>query len=241
MKRIIAMLFVGVFLFSGVASATLVNYGNGLIYDEVLGITWLQNANLAASETFGVSGIEANGRMNWHTATDWIAAMNAENYLGFSDWRLPESGPVNGVDYDYNYSVDGSTDYAYNISAPGSAYPNSTSNEMNYMWYVNLGNIGVYNVAGEYKPTGWGLQNTKDFENVMGWVYWSGTEYLPDTDKAFDLDFRYGAQSPTASKLNANYHVWAVRDGAPVPEPTTMLLLGTGLIGLAGARRKLRL
>jgi hypothetical protein len=41
--------------------------GNGLIYDTALKITWLRDANLAASNTFGVSGISPTGLMSWTT------------------------------------------------------------------------------------------------------------------------------------------------------------------------------
>ena len=76
------------------------------VYDTDLNITWISAGNLAGSNTFGVptdtnlalhpddaSGvkgfIDSDGDMNWPGALHWIDAMNAANYLGFSDWRLP--------------------------------------------------------------------------------------------------------------------------------------------------------
>ncbi len=52
------------------------------VYDTDQNITWLANANLASSNTFGVGGISPAGDMNWHIANSWIDAMNADGGTG---------------------------------------------------------------------------------------------------------------------------------------------------------------
>jgi len=69
------------------------------VYDTANGITWLADFNLGASNRFGlplcattsstVPCVNPSGSMNWVGATAWVAAMNAANYLGHSDWQLP--------------------------------------------------------------------------------------------------------------------------------------------------------
>ncbi len=78
-------------LFTVSAQAALYDRGNGLIYDNVLDITWMQDANYAQT-----SGYDANGRMNWFEAYTWADQLS---YGGFDDWRLASAGnaPASGV------------------------------------------------------------------------------------------------------------------------------------------------
>jgi len=53
---------------TGTAQALLVDRGNGLLYDNVLNVTWLQDANYAKT-----SGYSLSGQMDWAAATTWGA------------------------------------------------------------------------------------------------------------------------------------------------------------------------
>lgn len=76
------------------------------VYDTVTGLTWLLDANLAAQERFGVSGItsiqgadgghdltvpkiSASGAMLYATTTEWVQGLKDSQYAGASDWELP--------------------------------------------------------------------------------------------------------------------------------------------------------
>ena len=49
-----------------------------MVYDDARNLTWQRNANLAASNAFGVTGggIASYGGMTWPTAYAWVLAMN---------------------------------------------------------------------------------------------------------------------------------------------------------------------
>jgi len=76
------------------------------------------------------------------------------------------------------------------------------------------------------------------FTGVQSTVYWSSTEYTIDQAWVADMSIgwmRYAYKDPGPP----GFYVWPVRV-SPVPEPTTILLLGSGLIGLLGFRRKFK-
>lgn len=236
----VAILLAGL-LITGSAQAALIDRGGGLIYDDVLNITWLQDANYAKT-----SGYDDDGLMTWDEANSWATGLNIDGVTG---WRLPKTNPINGASYDYNYSFDGSTDGGYNISAGGSAYAGSTGSEMAFLFYSALGNVGYYGFDGA--ATGctapdYCLRNTESFNNIQipfTGGYWSVSGFMESADTAWFFSFYDGYQGNYVKSSSALY-AWAVHDGdvaaAAIPEPaiSALFLAGLGLIGLMSQRRR---
>lgn len=61
------------------------------IYDPGPRVTWLANADLAATATFkfGLGGINADGSMDYATAKEWVRLLNRHKYLGHDNWTMP--------------------------------------------------------------------------------------------------------------------------------------------------------
>jgi hypothetical protein len=234
--KLLATLMLGIGASTG-AQATLIDRGGGLLYDNVLNLTWLQDANYAKT-----SGYDADGRMDWNSATTWAANLV---YGGYSDWRLASNTPVNGTSFNYSYAVDGSTDVGYNITSPNS--------ELAYMYNVNLGLKNYYSPANVYQPdfgifgngTYNGVDQSSFGQNIVGLVtnlqayaYWSGSEYALVPNRAWSFN-TYDGRQRNDFKSNQLY-AWAVRPGdvAAVPEPGLVWLFGSGLIALLGLKRR---
>ena len=245
--------FASLFILSSVyisqTSAALIDRGQGMIYDDVLNITWLQDANYAYSSGYASANatgskdgplynIQADGKMSWQAAVQWV---NNLVFGGFEDWRLPTIKPLNGSQFTYgNNAKDGSADYGYNIT--------STQSELAYMFNVNLGLESLFTVSDSVN-TNWSLINdgiipgTGLIQNLKSYSYWSGTQDSLLSSHSWTFNYMTGNQTETAMKNS--FYAWAVRDGdisgkqtRQVSEPGALTLLGIVMLVFAAREPK---
>jgi hypothetical protein len=207
------------------------------VYDTDLDITWVADANLVLSNSFGLpfstnlgshpsdssiydGFIQTFGGMTWPGALFFIDAMNAANYLGFDDWRLPAT-----------LHPDASCTPA--VVPPTSTGFDCAGSEMGHLFYSEFGATANTSVDTTGNPA-----ELAKFSNVLnastGNLYWSSLELDPN----FAWWFRFDNGSQGAASKNTPIGVWAVRDGNVVPLPAAFWLFCSALGLLGWMRRK---
>jgi hypothetical protein len=215
-----------VFSVVGMANATLWDRPDGLVYDDVLNITWLADANYAARLTdqqrdaiisdVGKIVYEA-GSAGTPTQTHFLTPNDFQkdadgNYTGLMTWW----GAM-GWAMDLKFQ-------SYNDWRLPSVW------EMRYLSDNYGGSLASY------------FNHTDHFtsDDDIQAYYWSNEVLLADPPYIAKF-FWFEMGSYRTHFMDGPMFAFAVRDGDvhhPVPEPATMLLLASGLVGIAGFKKR---
>jgi len=127
------------------------------IADNLTGLVWAPNGNimLTRDPRWEKQSRAADGAVTWQHALDYIAKLNAENYLGHNDWRLPNFKELGSL---FNIAQANTAAWLNNQgftnAQGGDYYWSSTSytNETNKAWAVDMtyGNANYFYKANNH-------------------------------------------------------------------------------------------
>jgi hypothetical protein len=192
--------------------------GDGTVTDNATGLMWSQDDSGVAS---GQASTGPRSGMNWEDALAWVQQKNDENYLGYSDWRLPNAKEMQSiVDYSRAPDATGSAaiDPVFNITQI-----TNEDGEVDYPWFWTgtthvrfdgTGSSGVYICFGRAM----GYMNGSWLDVHGAGAQRSDRKGGDSTGYTYEPDGYYFAPSPQGDATRIYNYVRLVRDAEPAEE-----------------------
>ena len=165
------------------AEAVLYDRGGGLIYDDVLDITWLQHANYSGNT------------MDWDEAMNWAGDLL---FQGFDDWRLPSSdSSCTGTN-----CTGSEMGYLFEMYEITSSTPSIFTDVKNYMYWSGTEDPADASKAIRFNfSTGYQGTSSKTYTRYA-WAVRDGDSTLPVApEPVSSLLFIVGSSALGVSKL----------------------------------------
>ena len=137
------------------------------VTDNLTGFIWAPNGNLMPTRDNNWDADETanDGRVTWQHALDYVAKLNAENYLGHNDWRLPNRKELKSL---VNYGQSNTATWLNTqgfTNAQAYGYWSSTSytRNANGAWLVHMYGGVVYYFYKTYSYYVWPVRAGQGF------------------------------------------------------------------------------
>lgn len=227
---------------TGTAHASLVDRGNGLIYDDVSNITWSADANLLSTLENSLGFLNVVNAIITASPTINDAANSRDTPINSGHYKITRDDFGSGGSVSWfgakafmtylntiNYAGSNQWDLPTAGSNPQVGY-DQTSNPFGELFYNELGGT-----ARNFMP------DTPYFINEHG-HFWTSTE-IANNNRGDNIDaWRFQTINgilDVDGKPNG-YLAWAAHPGdvAAVPVPGAVWLFGSGLLGLLGFKKR---
>ncbi|MBF0591894.1 MAG: DUF1566 domain-containing protein [Nitrospirae bacterium] len=156
------------------------------VTDNLTGLAWTKGANPSVGSCKGMD-------MTWQAALDHVACLNAANYLGYNNWRLPNINELESL-FDFgsfrptSMIIDSFSAIWFGWSSTTYAYSSGTGNA----WYIE--DNGIDPLGKSYNYSVWPVRSGESvaFRNSAIWQTGQTTTYAAGDDG----DIRAGVAWP---------------------------------------------